>query len=86
MAKKGGSGKTYTSKGERPVVNKKIRNAARSDYMQSQDRALNQMKALSQGKDVVMTIPNPNKTETNKRMIKVRVSGREFVNRRKGKV
>jgi hypothetical protein len=73
------SGKHYTSKGERRSVNKKISNAVRSDYMQSQDRVLNQQRALAKGRDIVMTIANPNKEETNKRFIRVKVSGRDYV-------
>lgn len=85
MAKgKRASGKHYTSKGEVPTVNKKVKNAIRSDYLQSQERFVNQMRALHKGKDVVLTIPNPNKQETNKRMIKVKVSGREFLKRMTG--
>ena len=45
---------------------------------------MNQMKALSQGRDVVFTIENPNKTETNKRFIKQRISGKNYLNSRKG--
>lgn len=85
MAKKGGSGKTYTSKGEVPTTNKKTLNAIRRDYMGSQDRILNQMKALAKGKDVVFTFPNPNKNETNKPFIRQRVSGRDYVKRMQGK-
>ena len=79
MAKKGGSGKTYTSKGERSSVKKSTRNAVRRDYMQSLQRVINQQNALSKGKDIVLTIENPNKTETNKRFIKVKVSGKEYL-------
>lgn len=78
MGKKA-SGKTYTSKGERNNVNKKTSNAMRIDYIESADRALNQQKALAEGRDIVVTIANPNKEQTNKRFIKVRVSGREYL-------
>lgn len=44
-------------------------------------RLLNQMDALAKGKDVVFTIPNPNKNETNRPFIKQRVSGREWLKR-----
>ena len=43
------------------------------------------MRALHKGKDVVFTIPNPNKEETNKRFVKVKVSGRQFLKRMEGK-
>ena len=86
MAGKKASGKHYTSKGERPNVNKKITNAVRADYMASQDRCLNQQRALAKGKDVVMTIENPNKTETNKPFIRQRVSGRDYQRMLQGKL
>jgi hypothetical protein len=55
----------------------------RTEYLQSGDRVLNQMAALRKGKDVVMTIANPNKEQTKKKFIKVRMSGKEFVQRMK---
>ena len=70
MAKKGGSGKHYQSKGERPNVSKDIRKAVRRDYMASNMRIINQLDAMKKGKRVVFTIPNPNPNETNKRFIK----------------
>ena len=79
------SGKHYTSKGERKVVNQKVSNAVRSDYIRSPERFVNQMRALHKGKDVVLTVENPNKQETNKRFIKVKVTGREFLKRMAGK-
>jgi hypothetical protein len=79
------SGKHYTSKGERKVVNQKVSNAIRSDYLQSNERFVNQMRALHKGKDVVLTIENPNKQETNKRFIKVKVDGRGFLKRMEGR-
>lgn len=86
MAKgKGGKSKGYISSGQVRTVNKKVQNAIRRQYMESNDRILNQMEALKKGKDIVMTIPNPNKEETNKRFIRVRVSGKDYVNRMKGK-
>jgi hypothetical protein len=42
------------------------------------------MKALAQGKDVVFTVENPNKEETNKRFIRQKVSGKNYLNSRKG--
>ena len=35
------------------------------------DRIMNQLKAFLAGKNVMLTIENPNKNETNKRMIRV---------------
>ena len=83
MAKKGGKSKGLISKGIHSTVDRKITNALRSEYLQSSDRILNQMKALRQGKDVVVTMTNPNKEQTNKKFIKVRLSGREFIARLK---
>ena len=76
------SGKQYISNGERPSVKKKILNANRREYLQSPDRWLNQQKALAKGKDVVLTMPNPNKNETNKRFIKMKVNGKQYVKAR----
>lgn len=80
------SGKHYTSKGERKVVNQKVSNAVRSDYIRSPERFVNQMRALHKGKDVVLTVENPNKNETNKRFIKVKVDGKAFLKRMEGRV
>jgi hypothetical protein len=72
------------SQGIHTGTSKSIRKAMRRDYLASGDRFMNQMKALSQGRDVVFTIENPNKTETNKRFIKQRISGKNYLNSRKG--
>ena len=37
------------------------------------------MAALAKGKDVVFTIENPNKNETNKRFIKQKVRGKDYL-------
>lgn len=60
-----------TSKGERRNVSKKTTNMMRRDYMQSLDRGLNQMAAWRKGKRVMLTVPNPNKQETNKPFIRI---------------
>jgi hypothetical protein len=62
---------TQTSKGERRCVARATIKALRKDYMQSSDRVNNQLAAFLKGKNVMLTIPNPNKNETNKRMIRV---------------
>jgi len=62
---------TQTSKGERRCVARATIKALRRDYMQSSDRVNNQLAAFLKGKNVMLTIPNPNKNETNKRMIRV---------------
>ncbi len=83
MAKKGGKSKGFISQGKHSNVDRKISNAMRTEYLQSSERLTNQLRALYKGKDVVMTVPNPNKEQTNKKFIKVRVSGKEFVARLK---
>jgi len=66
------SGKHYTSKGERPNSNKKIQNAIRKDYLANDlARTLNQLEAWEKGKNVVLTVANPNQNETNKRFIRI---------------
>jgi len=62
------------SKGER-------RSSIKTSNRDPGQRLLNQMTALEKGKNVVFTIANPNKNETNKRFIKQRVSGREWLKR-----
>lgn len=69
MAKKGGSGKHYTSKGI-VGVNKKLSNAVRADRSAA-DIALDKFEAFEQGKRVYITIDNPNPNERNKRKIRV---------------
>ena len=59
------------SKGQRNSVARSTVKAMRRDYMQSSDRVNNQLAAFLRGKNVMLTIPNPNKNETNKRMIRV---------------
>ena len=73
-----------TSQGIHSTVSKSIRKAMRRDYMSSGDRFMSQMKALAQGKDVVFTVENPNKEKTNKRFIRKKVSGKKYLNSRKG--
>ena len=62
---------TQTSKGERRTVARKTTKALRREYMQSSARTDNQLAAFLKGKNVMLTIENPNKNETNKRMIRV---------------
>lgn len=78
MAKSKASGKHYTSKGERKSsISTKIKDSATT--------MLRKMAALRKGKDVWFTIDNPNKNETNKRQIRVKRSGREWLKRLEGK-
>ena len=70
MAKRKKSRAHQESKGER-------RNVAKSTRKQMRDAVTpltimsNKMKAWRAGKNVIGTIPNPNKKETNKKFIKV---------------
>ena len=70
MAKKS-SGKHYVSKGERPNVTRSVLNAIRREYLQSDARPNNQIKAWRRGKNVMLTVPNPDKKNTKERMIRV---------------
>lgn len=71
MAKKGGSGKTYTSKGERKNVASSTLNGVR-DSVTGAEKMLNKQKAWKKGRNPWVTIENPNKQETDKRFIRVR--------------
>jgi len=63
---------TQTSKGERNNVNKDVSKSLRRDYMQNDlARLNNQIDAFKRGKNVMVTIPNPNTNETNKRFLRV---------------
>jgi hypothetical protein len=83
MAKKGGKSKGAVSNGVHSSVDRKITNALRSEYLKSPERILNQMEALRKGKNVVFTVANPVKEQTNKKFIKVKVSGKDYVQRLK---
>lgn len=61
------SSSTYVSKGI--VGTTKSRSKNDEDYQSR--RLMNQMKAFRAGKNVVLTIANPNQQETNKPFIKV---------------
>ena len=68
MAKKRERSK-YTSKGERQSVSQKTLNAMRAD--RASDRVMDQLKAFRKNKRVMVTIPNPDKSNTKERFIKV---------------
>ena len=59
---------SYTSKGERPNVSRRWLKLTRKN---SDERTYNQWDAFLKGKNVVLTIKNPNKHETNKPFIRV---------------
>jgi len=70
--KKGGKSSGYQSKGERSNVSRWSKKAMRKEYMaKTFTRTLNQIDAWLNGKNVVVTIANPNTNETNKRFIRV---------------
>lgn len=71
MGKKS-SGKTYTSKGERANVASSTLNSIKRDLDGGQ-KMTNIQNAFIQGRNPWITIANPNKNETNKKFIKVRV-------------
>jgi hypothetical protein len=72
MAKKGGKSKGFISQGIHSNVSRSVSNALRREYMASGERVVNQLAAWKKNKNVVLTIENPNKNETNKRFIRVR--------------
>lgn len=74
MAKKGGKSKGKVSAGINSNVSKAVSKAMRREYLQSGDRVLNQLAAFRKGRNVMLTIPNPNQNETNKRFIRVPAS------------
>tara|TARA_B110000196_G_C20632791_1_gene424826 strand:- start:289 stop:549 length:261 start_codon:yes stop_codon:yes gene_type:complete len=61
---------SQTSKGERRNVSAWSVKAGRKDISELQ-RAVNQSRAFNLGKNVVLTIPNPNKGERDKPFIRV---------------
>ena len=68
--KKGGKSKGFISKGEHSNVSKHTRKLMRRQTTELQT-ALNKQEAFKQGKNVMLTIPNPNKKERNKPFIRV---------------
>ena len=71
MAKKGGKSKGFISQGVHSNVSKAVRKEMRRDYMATGERVMNQRRAFNAGKNVMVTIPNPNQNETNRRFIRV---------------
>jgi len=67
MAKRKNTLNQTTSKGER-------RSSMRTHERNTIARRLNQQKALRAGKAIVITIENPDKTQTNRRFIKKRIT------------
>ena len=74
MAKgKSSSGKNYTSKGERSNVSSKTLSGIRKEKYEG-DKMLDLQRAWVKGQNPWMTIENPNKNETNKKFIRVRMN------------
>jgi len=72
MAKgKRSKGNNYVSKGERNSVSKSLTKSMRLDYLSSDARVRNQQQAWRAGKNVMLTIPNPDKKNTKERFIRV---------------
>lgn len=74
MAKRRNTSESSTSKGER-----KSSMRTRGIGINQAIKVNRKMDALRKGKDVVFTMSNPNKAETNKPYVKVRVSGKNFL-------
>lgn len=70
---KSSSGKTYTSKNERQNVSNSTRKRMKS-AKSTADKIIDKQSAWLKGKNPWITIENPNKNETNKRFIKVRMN------------
>ena len=70
--KKGGKSKGFISQGQRPNVSRDTRNIMRREYLANDlSVSLNKQKAWAAGKNVMITIPNPIKSETNKPFVRV---------------
>lgn len=67
------SGKTSTSKGERANMNGKLLNSIRNDRDPA-DKMVNIQTAWLAGSNPWITIDNPNKEQTNKKKIRVRMN------------
>lgn len=76
MGKKS-SGKNYTSKGERQSSIK-----TSGVNVTAIQKMLFKQQALDNGKDVWFTVANPNKEQTNKPFIRVKVSGKDHLKRK----
>jgi len=72
MGKKGGKSSGFVSQGTHSNVNRGVLKTMRQDYLTSGERIVNQRAAWAKGKNVVLTIENPNKNETKKRFIRVK--------------
>jgi hypothetical protein len=71
--KKGGKSSGFISQGIHKNVSKKTLNAMRAERSEA-DKMLNKQHAWLNGKNPWVTIDNPNKEQTNKRKIRVRMN------------
>lgn len=62
-----------TSNGERPNVNRQLLNSIRRERTGA-DNMLNKQKAWLRGSNPWLTMENPNKEQTNKKFIRVRMN------------
>ena len=86
MAKgKGGKSSGNVSQGVHSNTARNTKRLMRQGYKSSIHRVLNQQQALLQGKDIVVTIPNPNTNETNKPFIRQKISGKMYLNNLKNR-
>jgi hypothetical protein len=74
MAKRRNTGDSSASKGER-----KSSMSTKGIGINQAIKVNRKMDALRKGKDVVFTMSNPNKAETNKPFVKVKVSGKNYL-------
>jgi hypothetical protein len=73
MAKKGGKSKGFVSAGVHSNVSKSTLNAMRACKSEG-DKLIDKQQAWLQGHNPWVTIDNPNKEQTNKRRIRVRMN------------
>jgi hypothetical protein len=71
MGKKKSNATAYVSKGIHSNVANSTMRLVRADYLASGDRLINQRAAFDAGKNVMVTIPNPNVSETHKPYLRV---------------
>ena len=69
--KKGGKSSGNVSQGIHSNVAQSTRRVMRRAYLDSRDRLINQREAFDRGKRVMVTVANPNTTETNRPFIRI---------------
>lgn len=79
MGKVTSDNKGKKSNGVHSGTSSGTKHAIRADYMASPQRLINQMDALRKGKNIALTIENPNREETNKRFIRVKINGKQHL-------